>query len=166
MTSAKKDLPHFRLLDNLHIATCLHACISHVQLFVTPWTVALQAPLSMGFSRQEHWSGLSCPLPGDLPDSGIELAIPALAGELSTTSTTWEALATSHLLWLACPASSGTPEGWESYRMWGFQTGFVHSAMNTRFQVSPCRFMANFFLSLRNIPLCGLSQFIHLFNYE
>ena len=44
----------------------------HVQLFVTPWTVAHQAPLCMGFSRQEYWSGLPCPPPGDLPDPGIE----------------------------------------------------------------------------------------------
>ena len=43
-----------------------------VQLFVTPWTVALQAPLSMGFSRQESWSGLPFPPPGDLPDPGTE----------------------------------------------------------------------------------------------
>ena len=45
---------------------------SHVQLFVTPWTVVHQAPLSMGFSRQEYWSGLPCSPPGDLPDPGIE----------------------------------------------------------------------------------------------
>ena len=44
----------------------------HVQLFVTPWTVVCQAPLSMGFSRQEYWSGVPCPPPGDFPDSGIE----------------------------------------------------------------------------------------------
>ena len=51
--------------------------------FVTPWTVAHQAPLSMGFSRQEHWSGLPCPPPGDLPNPGTEPtspAVPALAG--------------------------------------------------------------------------------------
>ena len=47
---------------------------SHVQLFVTPWTVARQAPLSIGFSRQEDWSGLPCPFPGDLPHPGIETA--------------------------------------------------------------------------------------------
>ena len=47
---------------------------SCVCLFVTPWTVASQAPLSMGFSRQEYWSGLACPPPGNLPDSGIEPA--------------------------------------------------------------------------------------------
>ena len=46
--------------------------LSHIQLFATPWTVAYQSPLSMGFSRQEYWSGLPFPSPGDLPDSGIE----------------------------------------------------------------------------------------------
>ena len=46
--------------------------LSHVQLFMTPWTVAHQAPLSMGFSRQEYWSGLPFPSPGDLPDPGIK----------------------------------------------------------------------------------------------
>ena len=45
--------------------------LSHVKLFVTPWTVAFQAPPSMGFSRQECWSGLPFPSPGDLPDPGI-----------------------------------------------------------------------------------------------
>ena len=51
---------------------CVLSCLSHVQLFVTLWTVVCQAPLSMGFSRQEYWSGLPCPPPGDLPDPGIE----------------------------------------------------------------------------------------------
>ena len=62
---------------------------------VTLWTVAPQAPLSMGFSRQESWSGLPCPPPQDLPDTGIKptsLMSPALAGGLFMTSTTWEAL--------------------------------------------------------------------------
>ena len=49
-----------------------------VQLFVTPWTVAYQAPPSTGFSRQECWSGLPFPSPGDLPDPGIEPGSPAL----------------------------------------------------------------------------------------
>ena len=49
---------------------------SHVWLFVTPGAVAHQAPLSMGFSRQEYWSGLLYPPPGDLPDPGIELLSP------------------------------------------------------------------------------------------
>ena len=60
----------------------------------TLWTVAHQAPLSMGFSRQQHWSGLPCPSPWDLPDPGIKLTSlmsPALAGGFFTTSTIWEA---------------------------------------------------------------------------
>ena len=52
--------------------------LSRVQLLVTPWTVAYQVPLSMGFSRQEYWSGLPFPSPGDLPDPGIEARSPAL----------------------------------------------------------------------------------------
>ena len=56
-----------------------------VQFFVTPWTVTLQAPLSMGFSSQECWSGLPCPPPGDLSNPGIEPVSPALAGGLFTT---------------------------------------------------------------------------------
>ena len=51
---------------------------SHVRLFLTLWTVAIQAPLSMGFSRQEPWSGLPCPPPGDLPHPGTEPRPPAL----------------------------------------------------------------------------------------
>ena len=52
--------------------------LSRVPLFVTPWTVAYQDPPSMGFSRQEYWSGVSFPSPGDLPDPGIEPGSPAL----------------------------------------------------------------------------------------
>ena len=51
--------------------------LSCVQLFVTPWTVSHQAPLSMEFSRQEDWSGLPFPSPGDLPDPATELLSPA-----------------------------------------------------------------------------------------
>ena len=63
-----------------------------VQLFVTPWTIAHQAPLSMRFSRQEYWSGFPWPPPGDLPDPGVEptsAASPALTGGLFTISATW-----------------------------------------------------------------------------
>ena len=60
----------------------MHAhLLSRVQLFVTPWAVARQAPLSMGFSRQEYWSGLPCPPPGNLSNPDIEpksLAFPVL----------------------------------------------------------------------------------------
>ena len=72
------------------------ACpFSHVQPYAILWTVAHQAPPSMGLSRQEFWNGLPCLPPGDLPDLGIEpssLKSPALAGRFFTTSTTWEAL--------------------------------------------------------------------------
>ena len=53
--------------------------------FATPWTVTCQAPLSMGFPRQEYWSGLPLPSPGDLPDPGIEPKSPALAGGFFTS---------------------------------------------------------------------------------
>ena len=68
---------------------------SRVRLFVTLWTVARQAPLSMGFSGQKYWSGLPCPSLGDLPNPGVEpesLRSPASAGGFFTTSATWEAL--------------------------------------------------------------------------
>ena len=73
----------------------VHACmLSHFSCVRLWATVACQAPLSMGFSREEYWNGLPCPSPGDLPDPGIEflcLMSPALASGFFTTSTTWEA---------------------------------------------------------------------------
>ena len=68
---------------------------SRVQLCATLWTIAHQAPLSMGFSRQEYWSALPFPSPGDLPSPGSKptsFTSPALAGRFFTTSTTWEAI--------------------------------------------------------------------------
>ena len=65
-------------------AMLLSSCFSHVWLFVTPWIVAHQAPLSMGFPRQEYWCGLPFPSPGDLPEPGIEPASSALAGKFFT----------------------------------------------------------------------------------
>ena len=55
--------------------------LSRVRLFSTPWTVAYQAPPSMGFSRQEYWSGLPFPSPGDLPDAGIEPGSPTFQAD-------------------------------------------------------------------------------------
>ena len=76
----------------IDFSVCLRACVlsqfSHVQLSTTSWTVVRQAPLSLGFSRQEYWSGLPCPPPENLPDPGIKPtspASPALAGRLFTT---------------------------------------------------------------------------------
>ena len=66
--------------------------------FVTPWTVAHQAPPSIGFPRQESWSGLPFPSPGDLPDPGIEPASPALAGGFFTTEPPGKPLGQPHSL--------------------------------------------------------------------
>ena len=66
---------------------------SHVQLFATLWTVAHQAPLSMGFSKQEYWSGLSFPTARDFPDPEIKpvtIMSPALVGRFFITRATWD----------------------------------------------------------------------------
>ena len=60
--------------------------LSRVQLFATPWTVACQAPPSMGFSGQEYWSGLSFPSPGDLPNPETEPMSPELEGGFFTSA--------------------------------------------------------------------------------
>ena len=78
----------------LTVPACVLHCFGCVWLFATPWTAALQASLSVGFSRQEYWSKLPCPSPGDLPDSGIQptpLTSPALAGGFFNRSVTREA---------------------------------------------------------------------------
>ena len=64
---------------------CCYLVIKWVRVFETLWTVACQAPLSMGSSRQEYWSGLLLPTPKDLPNPGIEPVPPALAGGFFTT---------------------------------------------------------------------------------
>ena len=72
--------------SNVHACSVTQSCPTLCDS--TPWTVALQAPLYMGFSRQEYWSGLPFPTPGDLPDPGIKpmsLVSPALAGGFFTT---------------------------------------------------------------------------------
>ena len=80
----------WRTSNNAYLRACAPNRFSHIQCFATLWTT----PLSMGFSRQEYWSGLPCPPPGDLPDSGIEPESPmppAWAGGRLTTCATWEA---------------------------------------------------------------------------
>ena len=84
----------YGLLISEALCLLLLSRLSRVWLCATPWTIAHQDPPSMGFSRQEYWSGLPCPPPGDLPHPGIEpatLMSPALAGQFFITSTTWEA---------------------------------------------------------------------------
>ena len=84
----------YKSKSKVNIFVCVLSLLSHVRLFAAPWTGACQAPLSMGFSRPEHWSRLPFPSPGDLSDRGIQPAFlmsPALASGFFTTSATWEA---------------------------------------------------------------------------
>ena len=60
------------------MCACVLSCSNHVEPFVTLWTTACHVPLSMGFSRQEYWTGLPCPPPGNLPDPGLEPVPPVL----------------------------------------------------------------------------------------
>ena len=80
--------------DNVYPGcACKLSHFSHVGFFVTSWTIARQAPLSTGFSKQENWNGLSCPFPGDPLEPGIKptsLMSPELIGGFFTTSAIWE----------------------------------------------------------------------------
>ena len=99
MEHNRKQKAHFSSceLQSKHLAR-VYVCVCTLSHFscvsVMVWTVVCQGPLSMGFSRQEYWSGLPCPPSGDLPNPGTEptsLTSPALASRFFTTSTTWEA---------------------------------------------------------------------------
>ena len=83
---------HTAVCPNTRVCVCVCVCVrasahslNRVQLFVTPLTVAYQAPMAMGFSRREYGSGLPFPSPGGLPDSGTKPVSPALAGTFFTT---------------------------------------------------------------------------------
>ena len=79
----------------MYMCVFVLSCFIHIQLFATLWTVAHWAPLSLGFSRQEYWSGLPCLSPGEHLNPRIEpmsLISAALAGGFFTTRATWEAL--------------------------------------------------------------------------
>ena len=96
-----------------NFATVCAKLLRCIQVFVSPWTVALQSPLSMGFSRQECWSEWPCPPPGDLPNLGIKpwsLTSPELAGGFFTTNTTWEAQ--------YCTVGPPYPQGMPSKTLW------------------------------------------------
>ena len=84
---------------------------SHVRLFVTPWTVAYHAPLSMGFSRQEYWSGLPFPSPEDLPDPGIEPRSPEFQADALTSEPPGKPKGT---LWLHGLGNESGPPAWQA----------------------------------------------------
>ena len=81
---------------NRYTCACVLSHFSRVWLFATPWTVAHQAPLSMGLSWQEYWSGLPFPPPGDLPGPGIEPMALHWQADSFITSTPWEAATDTH----------------------------------------------------------------------
>ena len=83
-SSGYRTLPHPCFLSPISFLVVVEL-LSPVQLFAAPWTVAHKALLSMGFPRQEYWSELPFPFPGDLPNPGIEPESPALAGRFFTT---------------------------------------------------------------------------------
>ena len=88
------------------------SCFGHVQLLEIPWTIAHQAPLSMGLSQQEYWSGLTFPSPGDLPNPGIKPASPALQADSFTAEPSGKPsecythqILPAYLLSVKCPIS-------------------------------------------------------------
>ena len=90
--TAGRQVPQYRVIKEKNSSRKFLSCFSHVWLSATLWTVAHWAPLSMGFSRQDYWSGLPWPSPGNLPNPGFEpvsLVSPALAGRLLSTTTAW-----------------------------------------------------------------------------
>ena len=110
------------------------SCFSHVWLFANLWTIVCQAPLSMGSSRQEYWTGLPFPPPEDLPDPGIKLTFhaclvsPALAGEFFTTSPPGK----PPFLWswpnsLLCQVATGLTGDWLGFRgSWNYTKCFSY----------------------------------------
>ena len=82
----------------------------------TPWTIAPQAPLSMGFPRQENWSGLPFPSPGDLPHPGTEPESPALAGIFFTTETPGKPPKARGSQWGKCDPKTGLTSWWVQTR--------------------------------------------------
>ena len=93
-------IPNGKILRGDELVVVVMESLSCVWFFATPWTVARQAPLSLGFPRQEHWSGLPCPSQGVFPTQGLNprLLSPALAGGPFTTSAPWEAAGPPALL--------------------------------------------------------------------
>ena len=110
-----------KLNDQYLVSACVLSHFSRVELFATPWTIAGQPPLSMGFSKQEYWSELPCTLPGDLPDPGIEpasLMSPALADKFFTTAAAAKSLSRVRLLatpWTAAFQAPPSMGGWGKY---------------------------------------------------
>ena len=137
------------------MCVCVLSRFCHVQLFCSPWTVVRQAPLSMGFSRQEQWSGLSFLILGYLPDPGIKTASlmsPALADGFFTTKATGETYKAILFLASHLPTSplQTSLTGFGGWRQWYAQSG---------------NFFFTVWVSASNIDLCFpiLSVISHCF---
>ena len=129
---------------------CVLSRFSHVQLFVTLWTVALQAPLSVGFSSQEYWSGLPCPPPGDLPNPGIKPSSLALKADSLLSEPPGKIFHSCSLLnW---GSSFLVLVFWE-FRKW----------IGTKFCQKPCWFFSSFDMS---VWLLSFILFISLFIFD
>ena len=124
----------------MRVCVCVCVCVqsfSHVLLFATPWTVAWQPPLSRGFSRQEYWSELLFPPPGDLPDPGIEPvspASPANTGRLILYHwATWEA--------------QSEKENWFKFELWKYNSAtLVFSLFYRGFFFSPLLHLCHIYI--------------------
>ena len=124
------DLKGLWLLTNGPFSVFPHACVlnhvSHVPLFATLWTIALQAPLSTEFSRQEYWTGLPCPPPGDLADPGIEPTSP-VAPALQVDSLHQE----SPCVFLQCPILSFQLQILLHGIAWNDSVSYTHTPTHT-----------------------------------
>ena len=117
------------------VCVCVWNHFSHVQLFTTLWTIVCQAPLSMGFSRQEYWSGFPFSSPGDLPNPGIEpsfLTSPALVGvSFTTLAPPGHQGSPSPLEWVAVPFCRGSSQSRDQTRV-SFTAGIFFASWTTR----------------------------------
>ena len=100
------------------VQVCVFSCFSRVRLFETLWTAVHQAPLSMGFPRQEYWTGLPCPPPGGLPNPGNPFCVSCIADGFFTHWATWEALSQWQNMFKKTDVEIPFLEGWIGY-VWG-----------------------------------------------
>ena len=149
---------------SLHLLRCICVsnCFSRVWLFATLWTVAPQAPLPMGFSRQEYWSALPFPPPGDLSDPRIEPASvtsPALAGRFFTTN---RSLSMEMIIWFLSFFSLVWCVNWYVY----IETA-LHLGINTTWSwcMDPINILFNWFATilLKFLHLCLLGMLTVIF---
>ena len=128
----------------LFISYSIVKLLSRVRLFATPWTVAYQASPSMGFSRQEYWSGLPFPSPGDLPDPGIEPGSPALEADALTSEPPGKPKSYSWLKWMKCSVEAPLlATGHHSFGIPDLGHARIAELFPLDFRISPYSFYRN-----------------------